>query len=129
MNPDAQRPSTWVKHRRPLCDGCLSGCCTLPVEASASDLIRLGWILEEEAAESLKAVSKKLLKQRLIQAYSQKSQLFVLAQKANDDCIHLDKNRLCTVYEKRPEVCRKFPSIGPRPGFCPARKKPSAASG
>ena len=124
MNPiDAQRPSTWREYRKGLCEGCWGGCCTLPVEVSAMDLIRLGLIEEIEAAESLKAVAKKLLKARVIQAYNAKAQLFVLEQRYGRDCIYLGKDRLCTVYEKRPEVCRKFPSIGPRPGFCPHRLK------
>jgi Fe-S-cluster containining protein len=90
---------------------------------NANDLIRLELITEEEAAISLKQVAKKLMKQKIIQAYQQKSQLFVLEQRNGRDCIYLDQDRLCTVYEKRPEVCRKFPKIGPRPGFCPARRK------
>jgi Fe-S-cluster containining protein len=123
MLPDAQRPSTWVKFRKGLCEGCWGGCCTLPVEVSASDLIRLGLTTEEEAAVSLKQLARRLEKERIIQAFNAKSQLFVLEQRYGRDCIFLDRNRLCTVYEKRPEVCRKFPSIGPRPGFCPAKPK------
>ena len=121
---DAQRPSTWPKYRNGMCDGCWAGCCTLPVEVSAADLIRLELITEEEAAISLKAVSKKLLKDKMIQAYSAKTGIFVLDQRYGEDCVFLGrKDRLCTVYEKRPEVCRKFPKIGPRPGYCPARQK------
>lgn len=120
---DPQRPETWQVYRKGLCEGCWSGCCTLPVEVSVSDLIRLGLIDEEEAAVSLKKVAKKLTKQRVIQAFQQKSQLFVLEQRNGRDCIYLDQNRLCTVYEKRPEVCRRFPKIGPRPGYCPASSK------
>jgi len=121
--PDAQRPSTWVRYRKVLCEGCWAGCCTLPVEASASDLIRLELTSEEEAAVSLKALARRLLKEKVIQAYNARSQLFVLEQRYGRDCIFLGRDRLCTVYDKRPEVCRKFPSIGPRPGFCPAKKK------
>ena len=87
------------------------------------DLIRLELITEEEAALSLKKVARKLEKLKLIQSYRAKSQIFVLAQRQGRDCIFLDKDRLCTVYEKRPAVCRSFPKIGPRPGFCPARPK------
>ncbi|MGZ3686732.1 MAG: YkgJ family cysteine cluster protein [Bdellovibrionota bacterium] len=121
---DAQRPSTWTKYRKGLCDGCWAGCCTLPVEVSAVDLMRLELITEDEAAESLKKVAKRLLKEGIIQAFSAKSQLFVLEQRHGRDCIFLGaKDRLCTVYEKRPEVCRRFPTIGPRPGWCPSAKK------
>lgn len=120
---DPQRPSTWTPYRKGLCEGCWAGCCTLPVEASAADLIRLGLTTEEEAAESLKKVARKLTERGMIQAFNSKSQLFVLEQRYGRDCIYLGTDRLCTVYEKRPEVCRKFPSIGPRPGFCPLSKK------
>jgi len=122
---DVQRPSTWMKFKKNLCQGCWSGCCTLPLEASASDLIRLGLITEDEAASSLKKVARRLMKEGYIQAFQSKAQLFVIEQRNGRDCIFLGKDRLCTVYEKRPEVCRSFPKIGPRPGFCPGhiRKK------
>jgi Fe-S-cluster containining protein len=112
-----------MKYRKGLCQGCWGGCCTLPVEVSAADLIRLELISEEEAAESLKKVARRLEKEGIIQAYSPQAQLFVLEQRNGRDCIFLGaKDRLCQVYEKRPEVCRQFPKIGPRPGFCPASK-------
>lgn len=120
---DAQRPSTWIPYRKGLCEGCWGGCCTLPVEVSTSDLIRLGLIDEEEAAVSLKKVAQRLMKAHIVQAFNQKAQLFVLEQRYGRDCIYLGKDRLCTVYEKRPEVCRQFPKIGPRPGWCPHHKK------
>jgi Fe-S-cluster containining protein len=119
---DAQRPSTWKRYRSGLCDHCWAGCCTLPVETSASDLIRLGLITEDEAASSLKKVAKRLQTAGTIQAFVAKSGIFVLEQRNGRDCIFLGKDRLCTVYEKRPEVCRQFPKIGPRPGWCPATK-------
>lgn len=122
---DAQRPSTWLEYRSGLCTGCWAACCTLPVEVSAMDLIRLSLITEEEASISLKRVAKKLLEAGIIQAYHARSQIFVLEQRHGRDCIFLGKDRLCTVYGKRPEVCRKFPRIGPRPGFCPAARKKS----
>jgi len=119
---DPQRPLTWHLYKKGLCESCWSGCCTLPVEVSVFDLIRLGLTCEEEAAISLKQVAKKLSKQGIIQVFQQKTQIFVLEQKNGRDCIYLDKNRRCTVYEKRPEVCRKFPRIGPRPNYCPASR-------
>lgn len=118
--PDTQRPDTWVKYKKGLCEGCWGGCCTLPVEVSAADLIRLGLTTEEEAATSLKRLATRLFKAGWIQAFNAKSQLFVLEQKYGRDCVFLGKDRLCTVYQKRPEVCRQFPKIGPRPGFCPS---------
>jgi len=94
------------------------------VEVSAFDLMRLELITEDEAAASLKKVARRLMKEGIIQAFNSKSQLFILEQRSGRDCIFLDdKTRFCTVYEKRPTVCRSFPKIGPRPGYCPAKRK------
>jgi Fe-S-cluster containining protein len=125
---NSQRPSTWTKYRKGLCENCWAGCCTLPVEVSAMDLIRLELITEDEAAESLKKVARRLLKEGKIQAFQAKSQLFILEQRGGRDCMYLDEKRRCTVYEKRPEVCRSFPKIGPRPGFCPHQIIPMVKS-
>lgn len=96
----------------------------MPVEVCISDLVRLGLVTVDEAAGSLKKVSKKLIREGYVTSYRQGTDLFMIAQKANRDCFYLDeKTRLCKVYEKRPDVCREFPSIGPRPHFCPMSKK------
>jgi hypothetical protein len=122
---DPQKPSTWKPWKKGLCEGCWAGCCTLPLEVSAYDLIRLGVITEDEAAASLKKVARKLSKEGIIQSYRATAGLFIIEQRGGRDCIFLhEKTRLCTVYEKRPEVCRTFPKIGPRPGWCPAGKGP-----
>lgn len=118
-----QRPSTWKKFKNGMCVGCHGYCCALPVEASMRDLIRLELVSEEEAMDSPKRVARRLEKSGVIQSYREKTGVFVLEQKSNDDCIYLGKDRLCTVYEKRPEVCRQFPKIGPRPGWCPEKRK------
>jgi Fe-S-cluster containining protein len=119
-HPDPQKPSTWNPFKKGMCEGCFAGCCTLPLEVSAYDLIRLGLVTEDEAAASLKKVARKLSKEGIIRSYHAKSGLFIVEQRRGRDCIFLDeKSRLCTVYEKRPEVCRTFPKIGPRPGYCP----------
>jgi Fe-S-cluster containining protein len=65
-----------------------------------------------------------LMKEGIISSYRQGTELFMLTQKHGRDCYFLDsKTRLCTVYDKRPGVCRDFPSIGPRPSFCPCTPK------
>ena len=122
--PDAQRPSEWVRYRTGMCEGCWSGCCTLPLEASLGDLVRLELVSEEEASSTApKKIAKRLFDGGWIQAFTSKSQIFVIAQRFGRDCIFLDADRRCTVYDKRPEVCRRFPRIGPRPGYCPSAKK------
>lgn len=124
MKTDKDKPWTWLKYRDGLCNGCHGSCCTMPVEIKAEDLVRLGLATEDELSISAKKVAKRLMKEGVISSYRDGTGNFMLTQKANDDCYFLDlKTRLCTVYEKRPGVCREFPSIGPRPGFCPVRKK------
>lgn len=124
MHVDIDRPSTWKAYRKGMCEGCFGGCCTMPVEVQISDLVRLNLVSEDEAQGSLKKVSKRLIREGYVTSYRKGTDLFMLTQKANRDCLFLDeKTRLCKVYENRPVVCREFPSIGPRPGFCPMLKK------
>jgi uncharacterized protein len=95
----------------------------MPVEVKAEDLIRLGVTDIDEVEGSKKKLAKRLIKERIVSSYREGTDLFMLAQRPNDDCHFLHpQTRLCTVYEKRPGVCRKFPEIGPRPGFCPSQK-------
>ncbi len=91
----------------------------MPLEVSVSDLIRLGFVTESEAAQELNKVALRLQNQKIIQKFMPRKLVFVIAQKQNKDCIFLDEKRRCTVYSKRPEICRQFPRIGPKPGFCP----------
>lgn len=92
----------------------------MPVEVKLSDLIRLGVTTEDEAAGSVRKLAKRLMREGIVSSYRHGTDLFMLTQKSNNDCLYLnEKTRLCTVYDKRPEVCRQFPAIGPRPGFCP----------
>lgn len=122
--PDKDRPSTWKAYKVGMCENCYGSCCTMPVEVKASDLVRLGIASEDEVQTSLKKLAKRLQREGYISSFRQGTDLFMLTAKANDDCYFLDtKTRLCTVYEKRPDVCRQFPSIGPRPGYCPVMKK------
>jgi Fe-S-cluster containining protein len=119
---DPQKPGTWKPYRNGLCEGCSAGCCTLPLEVSAYDLIRLGVVTEDEAAASLKKVARRLSKEGMVRSFFSKTGVFIIEQRGGRDCYFLDpKTRLCTVYEKRPEVCRTFPKIGPRPGYCPSK--------
>jgi Fe-S-cluster containining protein len=118
--PDIDRPTTWKPYRPELCKGCWGGCCTMPVEVRLTDLIRLGFVSEDEALGSIKKIAKRLLREGVIVSYRQGTEYFMLSQKANRDCLFLNsESRLCTVYEKRPDTCRNFPSIGPRPNYCP----------
>lgn len=125
MSVDKDRPSTWKKYEAKNCTSCRANCCRMPVEIRLQDLIRLGLTDEDEASGSIRKLAKRLMKDGVIKSYREGTEFFMLTQKTNDDCYFLDsKTRLCTVYEKRPETCRDFPSIvGPRIGFCPVQRK------
>ena len=122
-NTDIGRPSTWVAFRPSLCEGCWAGCCTLPVEVTTADLVRMGVIEEDEAAGSVKKIARKLMKLGMVKSFRARSGLFILEQKNGDDCYFLGSDRLCTIYDRRPDVCRRFPEIGPRSGYCPSQRK------
>lgn len=124
MKVDKDRPSTWMKYRNGLCQSCYGSCCTMPVEVNAQDLIRLQLTDQDEVDQAKKKLAKRLMKQKIITSYREGTDLFMLASKPSGDCYFLDfKTRLCTVYDKRPDVCRSFPSVGPRVGFCPYKRK------
>ena len=125
MKTDKDKPWTWVKYKEGMCQGCTGACCTMPVEIKAADLVRLGVASEDEIQGSLKKLAKRLMKEGLISSYRDASQLFMITARPNGDCYFLHPlTRLCTVYEKRPDTCRQFPTlIGPKVGWCPQAKK------
>ncbi|MCL6263511.1 YkgJ family cysteine cluster protein [Craterilacuibacter sp. RT1T] len=124
MCADVNRTDTWIKYKQGLCDSCVSSCCSMPVEVRLPDLIRMGLADEFELEEPIKDIAKRLQKQKLIEHFNFKNSLFTLSRRANGDCSYLDqKTRLCTIYDVRPNTCRKHPQVGPRPGFCAYTKK------
>ncbi len=118
---DVDRPETWTRYRKGLCDSCAANCCTMPVEVRLADLVRLGLVDPFEAAhEEPKQIAKRLTKAGLLDHFNFKNEVFTLARRANGDCRFLDAvTRRCTVYEKRPQTCRLHPQVGPRAGYCP----------
>ena len=122
---DKDRPSTWRKYDKDFCVSCKANCCCMPVEVKVEDLIRLKVITQDEIDHSIKKAAKKLKKDGIITSYREGTEFFMLAQKANSECLFLDsKTRYCTVYETRPETCRSFPAkMGTRVGYCPSEKK------
>lgn len=80
-------------------------------------------ISDDEAAGSLKKLARSLSKQGIIKSFRATTGIFILEQRHGRDCIFLNEERRCTIYDKRPEVCRRFPEIGPRPGHCPVVQK------
>jgi len=117
MNQDL--PSTWLAYRETNCASCQAVCCKLPLEVRAPDLVRLGLATEDEVI-SPKRVGKRLVREGLVRSFRAATGFFLLEQKPNGDCRFLGPDRRCTVYEKRPDTCRDFPSkVGPRVGYCP----------
>lgn len=121
---DINRPETWVKYSRGLCKDCQAKCCSMPVEMKLDDLIQMEVIDPFEAQEPPKKIAKRLKKEGLIDHFNFKREIYTLARRANSDCIYLDpKTRKCTIYDRRPRICRNHPQIGPRPGFCAYSRK------
>jgi Fe-S-cluster containining protein len=122
---DKDRPSTWRPYNSINCSNCRAHCCSMPVEVRAEDLIRLGLVTKDELENSVKKTAKKLKKAGYISSYREGTDFFMLSQKSNSDCYFLDsQTRLCTVYDRRPDTCRDFPSrIGTRVGYCPVELK------
>ncbi|MFM7331021.1 MAG: YkgJ family cysteine cluster protein [Brachymonas sp.] len=118
---DVDRPETWTRYRAGLCDSCNANCCTMPLEVTLAELVRLGWVDAFEADnESTSRIAKRLHKAKQIDHFNHKQSLFTLARRASGDCINLDADsRRCTVYERRPDICRLHPQTrSPRMGYC-----------
>lgn len=125
---DLENPNTWRHYRKGMCRGCQAGCCTLVVEVTADDLIRLQFTDRWEIDNTLKSLIKRLKKDDIIQKYNPKTERFTLSQLSNGDCLFLDSQRRCRVYSRRPDVCRQHPvERSPRIGYCPCRTGKQAA--
>ena len=117
---DVDRLETWSRYRNGLCDGCRANCCTMPLEVTLTDLVRLGLVDAFEAEhQASRLIARRLLKAGHIDRFNHKHQLYILARRASGDCLFLDaQTRRCTVYDRRPQTCREHPQKGPRPGYC-----------
>ena len=93
----------------------------MPVEVRLPDLVRLGLVDAFEAEhDARKQIARRLEKAGLIDHFNFRHSIFTLARRANGDCSYLHpQTRRCTVYESRPDTCRKHPQVGPKPGYCP----------
>lgn len=121
---DPDRTDTWLRFHKDLCEQCQACCCAMPVEVWLSDLIQMGLVDSFEAEEAPRQIAKRLQQARIISQYNHSSGIFVLARRANGDCLYLDKDsRRCTIYEKRPRTCRNHPQKGPKPGYCAFKPK------
>ena len=119
LTVDKENPETWLKYTTGSCKTCAATCCTMPIEVRWEDLLRLNLVSKNDLFEPLKTIVARLKKQNIITAHRKESGLFALKQTPEGRCRYLLANR-CSVYEKRPLVCRAFPlQTGWRHGFCP----------
>lgn len=117
-------PATWRPYHQKLCSTCTAACCCLLVEVTGEDLVNLGFATLWDLQHGLKKLVKRLKKEGIIKRYNNKSGMFALEQTASGECIFLDGEKKCLVYENRPKVCRDHPRhAGPRTGFCAYCKK------
>jgi Fe-S-cluster containining protein len=117
---DIERPATWKRYTKDLCNDCQALCCYLIVEVTAADLIRLGITDEDEVNYDMKGLVKRLKKERIITRCNLSKGKFTLATRKQGGCCFLDARNRCTVYEDRPEVCRMHPvKLSSRLGYCP----------
>lgn len=111
--------SGWSKWHKALCNNCQALCCTLPVEVRLPDLLRMGLIDRFDMEEAPKSIAKRLVKAGIVGHFNHKHGIFTLARHSSGACCYLDlTTRRCTIYEQRPDTCRRHPQVGPRPGFC-----------
>ena len=117
------KPTSWVPFNPSMCKGCWAGCCTMPVQVSSEELYHMGFIKAEKVNGPLKRIAQRLIKAGILKSFNARTRLFRLKQKENGDCVFLSANRLCTIYENRPSICRGFQFNSVRPGFCPSQRK------
>jgi Fe-S-cluster containining protein len=122
MPVDKDQPHSWVKFKPSLCRTCIGTCCTIPVEVKVTDLIRLELTTVDEVDAGVSKLVSRLKKQGIVKSYRTSTGLFMLTDRPNGECLYLDpQSRLCKVYDRRPDVCRRFPeTLSLRPGYCPA---------
>lgn len=125
MPVDIYQPKTWVRYKPSNCTKCMAGCCSLPLKVDSEDLYHMGFLKMEEVNGPLKRIANRLIKQGIIRSYSDRTGLFLVQRHKNNDCIFLGANRLCTIYDRRPYVCRSYPKYSVREGYCPYKKKRS----
>lgn len=121
--PDRLLPKTWVPYDPANCRGCRALCCTLPVVVTTEDLFHMGFLAAREVNAPRGPLLARLKKAGVVRSYNKRSDLFTLRRHRNNDCVFLDENRLCKIYDRRPTVCRAFPANSLRPGFCPSRRQ------
>ncbi len=119
-NVEVDKPYTWKKYKDGMCNHCLANCCKMPLEVSKADLLQMGLITEFDMDEPVRTLEKRLKKEKIIQHYRHKTELFLIRQEVNGDCFLLDpETKKCSIYNNMPQACINFPTVSSRSGFCP----------
>ena len=122
---DIDKIATWTKHEPWLCEICKANCCSMQIEMTLRDMLRMEIVTKAELRTPIEALGKRLKQEGVIEHLFVKERIFILAQTAEKVCPYLDPASCkCRIYKKRPEICRDYPSAsGARPGFCPYEEK------
>lgn len=102
-----------------LCGRCCSDPKTL-INVTFRDILRIKKFLNIQIQDILKYIGFYTFKDEKIEKYLEKmlytpvitenGQAFIaLLKKENGDCIFLDHNKKCSIYEHRPKICQCFP--------------------
>ena len=84
----------------------------------------MGYLTPLQVNGPLLRIAARLIRQGIVKSYNDRTRIFTLQTKHGHDCLFLDEQRLCTIYDRRPGVCRRFPLNSARPGYCPGKPKP-----
>ncbi len=108
----------WRPYKKGMCDSCIGLCCYMPVEVKIADLVRMGILTEFHLEMDEREQIKSALKHPGVDRYTKSTEKFTLTQKSNLSCFFLTPEGRCSIYDLRPETCRKHPKIGPKPNHC-----------
>jgi Fe-S-cluster containining protein len=82
----------------------------------------MGYLRADQINGPKKRLAARLIREGLVKSFNTRTEIFTLQTKNGHDCLFLDEDRLCTIYDRRPHICRRFPLNSARPGFCPHEK-------
>ena len=95
----------------PDCDNCEEKCCPPRVVVSLFDLVRfIGDGLEERISGQFKGFVELFLSDDGKDVDLTRPHIFPVDTDVKD-CVFLDENQKCSIYEKRPLICRSYPVV------------------
>jgi Fe-S-cluster containining protein len=94
MNIDGVEVDDFIPINKELCSQCGAECCDVSTPFNMEDIKRI------------KKKYKKLL--RGVKLVPTQADAYSLQKRGNKQCVFLDKNKRCKIYEDRPQICRDF---------------------